>query len=373
MTTSPAPFVGRFGYPHVNVGILAPQEKVEDVWRYDAPRHWARHTYKIPDIINFRQQLINSHYNTPIKNQKGRPESSRLFDQTQEIGLSRKPVDVELSLTKLPQFKTEYSEYTPPLGARSPLQNLRIVENSKIPTSVQKAFDDNDLKANSAIISLYKKGFDENYLSRTLSVASFGMKYDRKLVPTRWSITATDDTISQALVEDCKKFVHRTDFSAYFGHYLGNYYLLLFFPEIWSYELFEMVVGENAQKFEGQLWTDYESYKGRTSYASNCTGGYYTVKLAIAEKLKEMRKLGSCLAFRFTTDEYYTPLGVWVTREAAREATKQKPVFFSSKELLLQYAKALAKRKFNVDLNTYLEKSKLLQEQKNQSRLKEFF
>ena len=30
--TAPAPFVGRFGYPTVNVGILAPPEHDDDAW-----------------------------------------------------------------------------------------------------------------------------------------------------------------------------------------------------------------------------------------------------------------------------------------------------------------------------------------------------
>ena len=35
--------------------------------------------------------------------------------------------------------------------------------------------------------------------------------------------------------------------------------------------------------------TDYENYYGRKEYASTTAGGYYTVRLAILEKLKEMK------------------------------------------------------------------------------------
>ena len=38
--SAPAPFVGRFGYPSVNVGILAPPEIKEDAWLHDAPLDW---------------------------------------------------------------------------------------------------------------------------------------------------------------------------------------------------------------------------------------------------------------------------------------------------------------------------------------------
>ena len=43
-----APFVGRFGYPNINVGILAPPEQREDAWLYDAPKYWSAENYEIP-------------------------------------------------------------------------------------------------------------------------------------------------------------------------------------------------------------------------------------------------------------------------------------------------------------------------------------
>ena len=39
--SSPAPFVGRFGYPRINVGILSPPEETNDAWLYDAPHFWS--------------------------------------------------------------------------------------------------------------------------------------------------------------------------------------------------------------------------------------------------------------------------------------------------------------------------------------------
>lgn len=51
---------------------------------------------------------------------------------------------------------------------------------------------------------------------------------------------------------------------------------------------------------------------------------------------------------------------------------KQKPIEFSSKELMLTYAKAFAKKKFGYDLKTVLQNSKLLHEHKTQKKLWEF-
>ena len=85
-----------------------------------------------------------------------------------------------------------------------------------------------------------------------------------------------------------------------------------------------------------------------------------------------MKKQGSVLALRFITGDYTLPLGVWITREAARKAMQSKPIEFSSKELMLEYAKKLAKKKFGFDLDGILKNSVLLRDMKQQSKLVKF-
>lgn len=206
-----------------------------------------------------------------------------------------------------------------------------------------------------------------------MSVGTLGLKKDRKLVPTRWSITATDDIIGKNLISEIKDFNEISSYSAYFGSYLGNYYIILMFPEVWSYELFETYVPANWD-FNKQLryTTDYESYSGRKEYAFGTVGGYYTVRLAILEKLKEMKRQASVLALRFITDEYTMPLGVWVTRQAARKSVDGKPIEFSSKELMIEYARKLVKRKFNYNADFLLKDSVLLKNVREQSKLSMF-
>ena len=107
-------------------------------------------------------------------------------------------------------------------------------------------------------------------------------------------------------------------------------------------------------------------------YAFGTVGGYYTVRLAILEKLKELKRQASVLALRFITDEYTMPLGVWVTREATRKSMQSKPIEFSSKELMLEYARKLVKRKFSYNADYLLNASKLLKSIKQQTKLKKF-
>jgi len=359
-TEAVAPFIGRFNYPNLNVGILAPPTEEKDSWLYDAPRFWAQNNLQIPDIVNYRSSLINSRTSFHVKKRE------KFLDISQQVSLASNPVDVSLSLKKEPFFRVSYDSVSAPHGPVGLVEKAKLTENPKIHTKVQKVHYANDMKAQEAILYLYKNKFDENFLSRILSVGSIGLETNRKIVPTRWSLTATHDTLGKHLTNEIKDYPV-IDYSAYFGGYLGNYYLILCFPEVWNYELFEMHV-DNPHKYT----TDYEPYSGRKDYATNTAGGYYTVRLAILEQLGKLRKQGSILALRFITGDYTLPLGVWVTLEATRNAMNSQGIEFSSRELMLEYAKKIAKRKFDVDLSNILSKSVLLKTMIQQSKLATF-
>ena len=234
-----APFVGRFGYPNINVGILAPPEQSNDSWLYDAPKYWSAENYEIPRIVGFRSSLLNSRYSINIK------KRIKLLDLSQDIAMSSKPVDVDIQLVEKPKFRLNIDSHMAPTGPNAKLKKAQITENPKIHTKVYKVFEDIELKASEAVSYLYENNFDENFLSRILSVGTLGLKKDRKLVPTRWSITATDDIIGKNLINEIKDFSEVNSYHACFGNYLGNHYLILMFPEVWSYELFETYVPSN--------------------------------------------------------------------------------------------------------------------------------
>jgi len=366
--SSPTPFVGHYGYPFLNVGILSIPEIKENAWEYDAPRHWAINNYKIPEIVDFRSSLINSRFKVHAH------DMNKLLEISQEVGMAEKPVDIEVSLEEKPKFRLNTDSHLMPMGPNAQLKKAEIISNPKIPTKVDKVVSDNDLKANDALLYLYENNFDETFLTRLLSVGTLGLKRNRKLVPTRWSITAIDDTIAKHLIEEIKQF-QEIDYSAYFGSYLGNYYLVLCFPGPWTYELFETYLPKASwnKSDETSFMTDYENYNGRKTYAENCAGGYYSVRLAILEKLKQIKRQGTILVLRFITGEYAVPLGVWVTREAARKAMDSNPITFSDKELMLKYANALINKKFGYNLDNLLKQSIILKNLESQTRLFNFF
>ena len=65
------------------------------------------------------------------------------------------------------------------------------------------------------MLTLYNNGIEISKIQKCFSVGMLGKK--RKLVPTKWSITATDDIISKSLVlqildfgliDSCRVFSH---------------------------------------------------------------------------------------------------------------------------------------------------------------------
>ncbi|MBI2133905.1 hypothetical protein HYU11_04440 [Candidatus Woesearchaeota archaeon] len=355
----PAPFIGRFGYPDVNVGLLSPGFVSDDAWAYDSPSFWADRNLGISEVVDYRSGLVNSRSKASVRG------NDRIIGIAQEVALSSVPVDLDVSFSS-PVFSLGFSQFNAPVGPAVSLKKAQLASNPKIHHKVERVFSDSGWKSVDAVDYLFSSGFNVDFLSRVLSVGALGLKSGRRLVPTRFSITAVDDIVGKRLIDGVKGFSQVNDFMAFFGGYLGNYYLVLFFPDVWGYELFESY--EKGDDFS----TDFESYFGRKSYAQECAGGYYAARLPILEKLNSMRRQASVLVIRVITSEYLLPLGVWVCREAVRKAISNPPLSFASKELLLKYASAVFRRKFSFDISKILNSSRLLQLQR-QSKLNSFF
>ena len=358
--SSPTVFVGEYGYPKVNVGIMSPSYVADDSWLFDAPRYWGGNAFEIDRVISLRSQLINSRFTSDIR------QSDKLLELSREIGMASKPVDVEVSLKENPKFNINFSSMMAPSGPSVSLNKAELTSNPHIDTRVDRIVSDTDFKAKDAMSELYSKGFDESFITKILSIGNLGVKSDRILVPTKWSITAVDDTVGKQIITEIKDY-KESDCMAFFNGYLGNYYLVLFFSDVWSYELFEGRLNKNNSPIN--FSTDYEPYKGRTDYAQNCVGGYYAARLPIIEKLKEIKRQASVLVVRLISDEYYCPLGVWVVRESVRKTINTKPIIFSDKDLMLGYAKKLIKKRFSYDLSYVLDKSTLIEHIKKQAKL----
>jgi len=372
---APSVLVGRSGYPNVSVGILAPPEipeLLEQAEIYDSPKIWSSMNFSVGKVIELRSGLINSKAKAPVLSASSRMRS-RILELAQEVSMAARPVEVEIQLEDIPKFRMNLSPELAPFGPEAKLRRAELAENPKVMPAVEKAVSDYDFRASEAITTLFSRGVDETAITKLLSTGTLGVRTERKVVPTRWAITAVDDSLGRSIISEIKQ--HQiSDCMAFFGGYLGNYYLILLFPDVWSYELFEtyMPKAEWNQTNDIQFMTDYEPYSGRKSYAEECGGGYYAARLAVLEGLRKIKRQASVLAIRVITGEYFCPLGVWVVREACRKAMASKPIEFGDSSLMLRYASALLKKKFGVEASFIFRRSQMLRNILGQAKLSDF-
>ena len=370
-TSPPSVFIGsKLRYPLVNVGILSPLEKDENAWLYDDERYWADNNFQINDVVKIRESLLNSRFQSKVNDSK----SNKKFIQiAQEIAVASKPVDIEIELKNKLNIENKKDRVITPHGMHAGLKKAKITNNVRIHRRVEKVMND-EIKASEGIKYLYKKNFDEYVLSKILSVGVLGLKTGKKLVPTRWSITATDDTIGKQLLEKVRDYKWIENYELFFGEFMGNQYLVLLFPNVFSYELFELYLPGSSwnPSEEIKAATDFESYFGRKNYASNTSGGYYAARLPILEYLNNMKRQASVLAIRIETPSYWASLGVWIVRESVRKSLKRKMEFLS-REDMIEGVKKIGKIKFDFDCSQILKKSKILNEVLTQKRLVNWF
>jgi hypothetical protein len=368
----PSIFIGSgLKYPLVNVGILSPLERDDNAWLYDDAKYWANNDFKIGEVVKLRDSLLNSRFKSKVTDVR---VNNKFLEIAKEIAMSSKSVDIEIELKQRVRFDKNKDKVITPQGLNAPLKNARITENIKIDQKIDKVVND-EIKASQGIKYLYKNNFSEYVLSKILSVGVLGLKKDKKLVPTRWCITATDDMISKDVLSRIKDNKWIDEHELYFGEFMGNQYMVLLFPGVWSYELFELYYPGSSWNPSSELKasTDLENYDGRKSYAFNTGGGYYATRLPIVEYLDKIKRQASVIVIRLETPSYWASLGVWVVRESVRKALSNRVMKFSSREEMLESVKKIALIKYNFDSDIVLKKSKLLSQVKTQTNLGKWF
>ncbi len=193
-----------------------------------------------------------------------------------------------------------------------------------MPRPVKKTLEDDDWQAEGAMTYLYRRGFDVYDIREILSAGALGQGENRRLVPTRWSITAVDDTIGKYLRGTLRNATSIDETQVWYNEFMGNRFWIVLTPGQWEYELVEM-------KAPGSVWNPTvdsgywlasasEGYEGRTGYVDETAGAYYAARLGVLEHLAEEGRQAKCLVLREVTDEYWAPVGVWQIRESVRNA-----------------------------------------------------
>lgn len=324
--TPPSVFVGRFGYPKVTVGpLLSPLHGNTKI--LDMPEMWIGKT--LGDIINYRLSLIRG----VVAGVDVRHTSGRYIESLQELSMSNKSANAEAVFEKQPvadleQGKDRVSDLdNAPFGLVAPLKSFRTASSLSADHSIESAYYDKDLPANQAILGLYQRGIEVSRIQRVLSMGMLGLQKNRRLVPTRWSVSATDDVVSSDLVSRIELYSMINQFEAYKYSHLGNYYSIILIPEdVWNFEMHEAWFDSNGNL---GMAIDFEGAKGLNHYPS-IAGAYFAAKLGVAEDLFNRQRKAAALVLREIRPEYVMPVGVWQIREGVRQALKGRPNLFDS-------------------------------------------
>jgi DNA repair protein NreA len=316
-SSPPGVFVGRLGYPKVSIGPMVPPQ-FGDTTILDTPEDWLGRP--IDQIVGYRYSLIRGNSRASVEDAR---EPGRLLSSLQELAMAARPVDTELKLTKAPRRILTLSEDTQPYGPSGPMDHFKI-DNPSVDRRVQTAYYDRDLDAAGAVGDLYRKGVLVTRIQKAFSLGMFGVGSRRKIVPTRWSITAVDSSVSLELVERIKHHPTIDEYRVYsFGVY-DNQYVAILLPEPWRFEWIEAWFPNttwNQFTTTPYMIGDYEEYFGRTKYA-RVGGCYYSTRLAVSEALDRERRQAAAIVLRETYPGFIMPLGVWNVRESIRELMK---------------------------------------------------
>ena len=385
----PGFFVGHFNYPNVRIGPLVPFQDfkldidLKDSSILDTPELWFGK--ELVDVVKYRSSLVRNNFKTHVSlgkvKRKATPslEIQRLLDSSQQLAMAASPVDTETKLDKL-NFRLMLDDHAPPLGPSGITKSIKITENVKVHPKVEYCVSDTDLKAADAVSEyLFFKGHvPQSTIKRVFSAGLLGKKENRRLVPTRWSITAVDDIISKALIEEIKKFPEINEYQIFQSSYLDNHFKILLFPGKFLYEMNEVwapntlwnvsLSGDN-RRLKPQIMTDYEFYQGRKNYASNITGAYYAARKEVVEYLYKIGRQARVLIFREVRGGYVVPLGVWVIRETVKNAMNA-----TQPSIIDNFDEAIGKMAdgFMVDLKYWKKSSKIINFIKTQRTIDSF-
>jgi hypothetical protein len=182
-----------------------------------------------------------------------------------------------------------------------------------------------------------------------------GTKKRRRLVPTRWSITACDSTLGNRLLQKVRDYDVIDGFEVREFASLNNYYAVLLLPGAWQYEWMEAFLHILGK--EELIFSDFENNGGKKGY-SRVGGCYYSCKMAVLEALAREKKQAGAIILR---EAYagYVPLGVFNVRENVRNAMLQPSMEFEDILAALGYIST----RLELPVKRFISQSDLLKEQ----------
>ena len=358
-STPPSVFIGRWSYPKVYAGpMMVPQ--LGDTYIMDSPEQWIANNKSQEDIITYRMNLVRGKQLIDIKDVE-----NPFVEKLQDISLASKSIDSEATFGSKP-VGASFNEEITPHGPSAIIEKFDI-DAVRWDKQLEKSFYDTDLKARDAVMNLHNKDVPFSAMQKAFSVGAFGLKKNRKLVPTRWSITACDSTIADNLLKEVRHYPIMDTHRVYEFSSLNNYYAIILTPTEWQYEWFEAFI--KVLGGEEMMFSDYETNSNKTEYS--CVGGcYYSAKMAVLDKLAKLKLQSGVIILREAYSGYI-PLGVFNVRENIKVAMNGDYKEFESLKEALVYCGT----KLQIPISKYVKQSNLLKEllHSKQTTLDNFF
>ncbi len=349
-SSPPSVYVGWVGYPAVAVAAGLPPE-TGDTSIYDLPERWL--DLPLDDVLRFRLTLIRGGRSLRIHEVR-----DSFVDQIRELAMSSSPVDVEAVFEKNVRLRAVLDENMPPMGPLAPVRRLRFGSNPRVDSRVERVYNDGDLSARDAILYLYGSSIPVSVITRVLSVGSLGKEGRRKLVPTRWAITAVDSVVSGALVKGLVDKPTINEYRLYTTTRSGNLFVAVLLPSRWMFEWMEAwFPGSTWNAFGNEVVVegDWELTSERGEYPS-IGGCYYASRLAVAEYLSRLGRQAGAVLYREIYPSFNVPVGVWFVRESVRALLRGPYRRYNTLGELLEDLRGLTK----VPLETVVSRSKIL-------------
>ena len=333
-TSPPSVFVGSYNYPKVFVGPMVPPIH-GDTSLLDSPEKWKGRS--LEEIVNFRLNLVRGIKKIPIEQTDG-----RYIENLQEVAMSSKPTDSDLIFEKALSSSVSLDGESAPFGPIGQIKSAKFSGTTSV-KSIEKIFYDKDLKAQDAVLNLYNSGIEISKIQKCFSIGMLGQK--RKLVPTKWSITATDDIISKSLTDEILDYNLIDSCRVFSYEHLGNVFSVVLFPHRWIYEMIEAWYSNGILGFG----SDSEDARG-IHHPPAIAGAYFAAKLGVLEYLSKKKIQAGVMILREIRPEYAIPVGVWQVREGIREAMKKTPIIADNFESAL----VLASNKMSISKSEWL-------------------
>ncbi|MFP3045208.1 MAG: hypothetical protein RXO22_02015 [Thermocladium sp.] len=305
----PSVVVGESGYPNIHVLIGVPPGKAGNESRiFEDPINWWG-TLQLSDILGLRASMIAS----STKVNAGEP--LKLYEKELSVAASStQPIDVEVKIAKPPITGVTLDPMDLPHPPLVKAIDIKIDGNPALPRKLEQLIFD-DVKADRGVLELAAAGVDVYTIIRAFSMGLMGEKRRRRLVPTRWAITAVDTIIGNDLLRRVRSLPWIPTHELYFTEYLSNRFAVLISPAPFSVawvEIWHPFTPWGTGR-EPAIVINKENWRGDYSFLD---GGYQAARLSLLKYLESRGRSGSVIIIREVLPEYYVTVGNWHIRES---------------------------------------------------------